>query len=353
MQVKAKELALMLNGQVEGDPEVAVSSPSKIEEGGPGTISFLGNLKYEPYLYTTTASVVLVGQDFEPKEKVQATLIKVENVYSAIALLLEKFQQSSDAPLHISDRASVHEAAILGDNISIGDFAIVEAGASIGSQTRIAAQVYIGRRAKIGSHVIIYPGARILDDCVLGDHCIIHSNVVIGSDGFGFAPQEDGSYRKIAQIGNVVLEDHVEVGANTCIDRATMGSTIIRSGVKLDNLIQIAHNVEIKSNTVIAAQTGIAGSTKIGASCMIGGQVGFVGHISVADSTSIQAQTGVASSIKESGQAWFGTPAIKWKDYLKSYGVFKRLTQLDKELSQLSKKVAGLAKLHENQNNKD
>lgn len=353
MQVKAKELALILNGQVEGDPEVAVSSPSKIEEGGSGTISFLGNLKYESYLYTTTASIVLVNRDFEPKEKVNATLIRVQDVYSAIALLLEKFQQRPDALPQISDRASVHEGAILGKSVSIGDFAVVEAEASVGSQTRIAAQVYIGRRAKIGSNVIIYPGVRILDDCVVGDYCIIHSNAVIGSDGFGFAPQEDGSYRKIAQIGNVILENHVEVGANTCIDRATMGSTIIRSGVKLDNLVQIAHNVEIKSNTVIAAQTGIAGSTKIGASCMIGGQVGFVGHISVADGTSIQAQTGVASSIKESGQAWFGTPAIKWKEYIKSYGVFKRLPQLDKELNQLSKKLAELTKLDENQNNKD
>ncbi len=353
MQVKAKELALLLNGQVEGDPEVEVSNPSKIEEGRPGTITFLGNLKYESHLYSTNASIVLVNKDFVPKEAIQATLIRVEDVYSAIALLLEKFQPSNTAPPEIASNAFVDESAKVGEGVSVGSFAVVEAEAEIGNHSRIYPQVYIGKNVTIGSHVTLYPGVRIMDQCVIGDHCILHANVVIGSDGFGFAPQEDGRYKKIAQIGNVVLEDHVEVGANTCIDRATMGSTIIRSGVKLDNLIQIAHNAEVGANTVIAAQTGIAGSTKIGSSCMIGGQVGFVGHITIADGTRIQAQTGVASSIKEPGQAWFGTPAIKWKDYIKSYGVFKRLSQLDKELNQLTKKVSRLTKMDENQNNKE
>ena len=337
MYLKAKELAQLLNGRVEGDPDVEVHGPSKIEEGGVGTISFLGNLKYEPYLYTTTASIVLVNETFTAREPVSATLIRVSDVYAAIALLLERFQPEATTAAGISPDARMHTGVVVGAQVSVGSFTVVESGTEIGDHTSIFPQVYIGKGVKIGSHVTIYPGARIMDGCVIGNRCIIHSNAVIGADGFGFAPQPDGAYKKIAQIGNVVLGDDVEIGANTCIDRATMGSTIIRSGVKLDNLIQVAHNAEIGANTVIAAQAGIAGSTKIGASCMIGGQVGFAGHIVVAEGTQVQAQSGVAHSITEPGQAWFGTPAIKWKAYIRSYGVFKRLPELDKLVGQLAK----------------
>lgn len=337
MHLKAKELAQILKGRVEGDPDIEVHSPSKIEEGGEGTISFLGNLKYESYLYTTTASIVLVNNDFVAKSPVAATLIRVDDVYAAIALLLERFQPQTGTASGVSSDARVHAQATIEADVSIGSFTVVEANARIGAHTRVYPQVYIGKGVKIGSHVTIYPGVRVLDACEIGDHCIIHSNAVIGADGFGFAPQSDGSYKKIAQIGNVVLESHVEIGANTCIDRATMGSTIIRSGVKLDNLIQVAHNVEIGAHTVIAAQAGIAGSTKIGASSMIGGQVGFSGHLIIAEGTQVQAQSGVANSITEPGQAWFGTPAIKWKEYIRSYGVFKRLPELDKMVAQLAR----------------
>ncbi len=230
MHLKAKELAQILKGRVEGDPDIEVHSPSKIEEGGEGTISFLGNLKYESYLYTTTASIVLVNNDFVAKSPVAATLIRVDDVYAAIALLLERFQPQTGTASGVSSDARVHAQATIEADVSIGSFTVVEANARIGAHTRVYPQVYIGKGVKIGSHVTIYPGVRVLDACEIGDHCIIHSNAVIGADGFGFAPQSDGSYKKIAQIGNVVLESHVEIGANTCIDRATMGSTIIRSG---------------------------------------------------------------------------------------------------------------------------
>ncbi len=337
MQLSARELAALLNGVVEGDPEIQVSRPSKIEEGGVGTITFLGNPKYEEYAYTTTASIILVNQAFQPKKPVGATLIRVADVYLAVGVLLSNFGGNDSAPSGVSPQALVHDGAQLGQGISVGPFSIVEEGAEIGENSYISSQVYIGKNARIGRHAYIYPGVRVMHDCVIGDHCIIHPNVVIGADGFGFAPQPDGTYNKIAQVGNVRIEDHVEIGANTTIDRATMGSTIIRRGVKLDNLIQIGHNVEIGENTVIAAQTGIAGSTKIGKSCRIGGQVGIGGHLTIADGTQMQGQSGVTGSIKEPGTAISGYPAIRHSEYMRAFVFFRKLPNLVKRLEQIEK----------------
>lgn len=337
MQLSARELAILLNGVVEGDPEIQVSRPSKIEEGGVGTITFLGNPKYEEYAYTTTASIILVLHTFQPKKPISATLIRVADVYSAIGVLLNNFGAIQNAPSGISQQAIVDPDAVLGTGVSVGAFSIVEAGAGIGEGSYISQQVYIGKNVKIGRNVYLYPGVRILHDCVIGNDCIIHPNVVIGSDGFGFAPQPDGTYSKIAQVGIVLIEDQVEIGANTTIDRATMGATIIRRGVKLDNLIQVAHNVEIGENTVIAAQTGIAGSTKIGKSCRIGGQVGIGGHLTIADGTQMQGQSGVTGSIKEPGLAISGYPAIRHNEYMRAFVFFRKLPNLVRRLEQIEK----------------
>lgn len=342
MQITARELAQFLGGTVDGDPDVTVNRPSKIEEGGTGTISFLGNPKYEPYAYTTTASVLLVSQEFTPKAPITATLVRVVDVYAAIARLLQQFGQPVKPSPGIADTATVSEQATLGDQVSIGPYVVIEAGAQIGAGAVIQAQAYIGRDVKIGGNTLIYPGVRILDRCEVGQGCIIHANTVIGSDGFGFAPKEDRSYDKIVHVGNAVIEDRVEIGANTTIDRATMGSTIIREGVKLDNLIQVGHNVEIGAHTVIAAQTGIAGSTKIGKYCRIGGQVGFAGHVEIADGTQIQAQSGIAGSIKEPGQAWFGSPVIPYRDFIRSHSVFKQLPDLYKAIGRLERELQAL-----------
>ena len=342
MQITARELAHFLGGTLEGNPDITVSQPSKIEEGGPGTISFLGNPKYESYAYTTTASILLVGKDFKPKSPVAATLILMEDVYTAIARLLQQFGQQSKPAPGIADTAIISEEAAIGEQVSIGASAIIEAGAQVGDGAIIMGHAYIGNGAKIGPHSQIYPGARILDRCEVGRNCIIHANAVIGSDGFGFAPKEDRSYDKIVHVGNVVIEDEVEIGANTTVDRATMGSTIIREGAKLDNLIQVGHNVEIGSHTVIAAQSGIAGSTRIGQHCRIGGQVGFVGHIEIADGSQIQAQSGIASSIHEPGQAWFGYPVIPYRDYIRSHAIFKKLPELYKTISRLERELRAL-----------
>ncbi len=337
MQITAQALAHFLGGTVEGNPEVTVNRPSKIEEGGEGSISFLGNLKYEKYAYTTTASVLLVSQDFEPREPLSATLIRVEDVYGAVGQLLQQFGAQEAGVSGISERAVVSPQASVAEGVAVGDFAIVSEGAMLGPAAVVHPQVFIGRNVKIGARTILYPGVRILDNCIIGEDCILHANVVIGSDGFGFAPQEDRSYQKIVHVGNVIVEDRVEIGAQTTVDRATMGSTIIREGVKLDNLIQIGHNVEIGAHTVIAAQTGVAGSTKIGRYCRIGGQVGFVGHAEIADGTQIQAQSGIAASITEPGKAWFGSPAIPYRDFIRAHSVFKKLPDLYRSLSRLQR----------------
>ncbi|HMO40020.1 MAG TPA: UDP-3-O-(3-hydroxymyristoyl)glucosamine N-acyltransferase [Saprospiraceae bacterium] len=339
MQLSAQEIAQLLNGSVEGNPDATVSRPSKIEEGGIGTITFLANERYEAYAYTTTASVLLVNRSFQPRQPIAATLIRVDDVYAALSYLLEKFGGQARANAGISAQAAVHESAQIGEEVSIGAFTIVEEGARIGAGCQIAGQVLIGKNVVLGENVILHPGVRILQDCTIGDHCVLHPNVVIGSDGFGFAPQADGTYRKIRHTGNVIIEQHVEIGAGTTIDRATIGATIIRSGVKLDNLIQVAHNVEIGENTVIAAQTGIAGSTKIGKNCRIGGQVGFAGHINIADGTQIQAQSGIASHVTEPNTALFGSPAIPYNSYVRAYAVFKKLPELYKTIAKIERKI--------------
>jgi len=339
MQLSARELAAFLGGTVEGNPEVKVSRPSKIEEGGAGTISFLGNLKYEEYAYTTTASILLIREDFTPRKPISATLIRVPDVYAAIATLLEQFGQKAEVEALISKQATVHDTVEMGQGVHIADYTIVAEGAVIGDSCLIMGQAYVGKNVRLGKNVLLYPGVKVMDGCEIGDNTVLHSNAVIGSDGFGFAPQEDGSYKKISHVGNVIIEQNVEVGANTTIDRGTMGATIIREGVKLDNLVQVGHNVEIGAHTVIAAQAGIAGSTKIGKYCRIGGQVGFAGHLQIADGTQIQAQSGIASSVKEPNLALFGSPAIGYKDYIRSHAVFKKLPELYKRLSQLEKEL--------------
>jgi len=339
MQITAKELCQLLNGTLEGNPDVKVNAPSKIEEGKEGTISFLANPKYEQYAYTTKSSILLVSKTFKPSKPISATLIRVEDVYASLAELMERFGQGPEETRGIDETASVDDSVEVGAAVRIGQYSVVEAGAKIGKGCRIYPQVYIGEKVELGENVTLYPGVKIYADCKVGANSILHANVVIGSDGFGFAPEADGSYRKIPQLGNVVIEESVEIGANTVIDRATMGSTVIRKGVKLDNLIQIAHNVEIGEHTAIAAQAGIAGSTRIGKRCLIGGQAGFVGHIELADGVKVQAQSGVAGSVKTPGAAIYGAPAIPYADFLRSYAVFKQLPALYKQLNDLEKEL--------------
>jgi UDP-3-O-[3-hydroxymyristoyl] glucosamine N-acyltransferase len=343
MEVTVKDIAHLVNGTVVGDSQIKINRPSRIEEGGEGSITFFGNPKYESFVYSTTASAILAPEDFEPKEKVGATLIKVKDVYAAVAQLMESFAVSTqEKPVGISDRAVVDPTAVIGKDVYIGPLCVIGPEAVIGDGALIHAQVHIGRKTNIGSQVILYPGVRVLDSCVIGDRCILHANAVIGSDGFGFAPQSDGSFKKIPQLGNVILEEDVEIGANTTIDRASMGSTIIRRGVKLDNLIQVAHNVEIGEHTVIAALTGIAGSTKIGKYCQIGGQVGVAGHIKIADGTKVQAQAGLIADLKEPDQILVGSPAIPYRDYFRSFAVFKQLPELNRRLRKLENFIKNL-----------
>ena len=339
MQLSARELAALLKGTVEGNPDVIVDRPSKIEDGGEGTVSFLANLKYEPFAYQTNPSILVVDHAFQPRQALQSTLIRVDNVYASVALLMSKFGDMTNEVKEISDNALVHSSAQIGKEVSIGSFSIIEEGAIIGDGCQIFPQVYIGKNVRIGKEALLYPGVKVMNNSVIGDRCILQPNVVIGSDGFGFAPLEDGSYTKIAHAGNVILEDEVEIGSNTTIDRASIGSTIIKKGAKLDNLIQIGHSAEIGENTVIAAQAGIAGSAKIGKSCRIGGQAGFVGHIKVADGTEVQAQSGVAGPIKDPNTKLFGSPAIPYGDYVRSYVVFKKLPELYKKINELEKKL--------------
>jgi len=325
MNISAKKIAEHLNGTVIGDPLVEVSGVARIEQGKPGQICFLANPKYERYLYTTKASVVLISQKLLPQAKVEPTLICVEDAYQGIAALLDLYHKyKAQQRRGRSWRAQISWRAQLGKGVYVGPFAHISKRAVVGDGVQIYSHAHIGEGVKIGAHTIIHPGVTIYPDCVIGAHCTIHAGAVIGSDGFGFAPTPDGSYKKIPQTGNVVIEDHVEIGANTVIDRATMGSTIIRQGVKLDNLIQIAHNVEIGDNTVMAALCGVAGSSKIGKNCQFGGQVGVIGHITVADGTRVGAQSGVLGHTKPN-QILMGTPAIDYRTYYKAYAIFKHL----------------------------
>ena len=325
MEFTAKEIAEILSGTVDGDPDIKVSTFARIESGKPGAICFFANPKYEQYVYRCQADIIIVNKSFEPKEPVQATMVRVDDAYAAVASLLDYVTaKKRQYKRYRGLRSRVRLSARLGKKVYVGDFAYIGKKAQVGDYTRICENVYIGDDVKIGSYCIIYPGVRIYPGMVIGDNVIIHANAVVGSDGFGFAPLEDGTWKKIEHTGNVIIEDNVEIGANTCIDKSQMGSTIIRKGTKIDNLCQIAHNVEIGANTVMAAMGGIAGSAVIGEHCIIGGQVGIAGHIKIADNTSIAAQAGIMGNVKTSGQALMGTPGIPLREYLRSYAVFKK-----------------------------
>jgi len=346
MQFTALELSLLLNGTVEGKPEVTVKQLAKIEEATEGCLSFLANPKYEQFLYSTKASVVIVGNEQVLTEPVSATLIRVENPYIAISVLLEKYNQSKLAKAGIEQPCFIHPSAQIGQDVYIGAFTYIGPNVKIGNNCRIYPNSYIADDVELASNVTLFAGVKIYFDCKIGNNVIIHSGVIVGGDGFGFAPQGDGSYQKISQIGNVIIEDDVEIGANTTIDRATMGSTIIRKGVKLDNLIQIAHNVEIGSNTVVAAQTGISGSTKIGENVILGGQVGVVGHISVAKGSQVQAKSGISRSINEENKKWAGAPATYYQEHMRSQVMVNRLPEIEKKIKELEKKLTELQQFY-------
>lgn len=336
LEFSAQQIAMMIHGQVEGDASVTVKNFGKIEEATPGQISFLANPKYEEFLYSTSASIIIINEKQTLKQKINATLIRVPDAYAAFATLLTTYQELKTQNLTgIQTPSFIAPSASLGANHFIAAFAYVNEGAILGEHVKVFSNVVIGENVKIGNHVTLHPGVVIYADCVIGNHVTIHSGAIIGSDGFGFAPKADGSFQKVPQLGNVVIEDNVEIGANTTIDRATIGSTIVRKGVKLDNLIQIAHNAEIGSNTVIAAQSGISGSTKIGKQAMVGGQVGFAGHITVADGVKIAAQSGVTKSIKTPNMTLTGHPAADQKQSLRSQVYVKNLPELEKRVKEL------------------
>lgn len=336
LEFSAQQIALMIQGQVEGDASVTVHNFGKIEEATAGQITFLANPKYEAFLYTTAASIVIIGAQQQLKEKIKATLIRVPDAYAAFATLLTKYQELKAQQLEgIQSPSFIAPSAKIGTNHFIAAFAYINEGATLGDHVKIFPNVVIGENVKIGNHVTIHPGVVVYADCVIGNHVTIHSGSIIGSDGFGFAPKEDGSYQKVPQLGNVVIEDDVEIGANTTIDRATIGSTFIRKGVKLDNQIQIAHNVEIGSNSVIAAQTGVSGSTKIGKNVMAGGQVGISGHLAIADGIKIAGKTGVTKSFLTANMTLTGYPAAEQKQSLRSQVYLKNLPELEKRVQEL------------------
>ena len=331
MNFTTGQIADQINGTVIGNRDAVITSISKIEEGSKGSLTFLANPKYTEYIYSTNASAAIVSNDFKPTEKIQITLIKVKDPYSSFTTILELFNKNQSDRKGKSDLTVIDKSSKISDSAFIGSFSTVGKNSIIADNCIIENQVFIGDNVKIGEGSMIYPGVKILDDTKIGKNCIIHSSCSIGSDGFGFVPNDDGSYKKIPQTGNVIIGDNVEIGSNSTIDRATLGSTIISNGVKLDNQIQIAHNVEIGENTAIAAQSGIAGSTKIGKNCMIGGQVGIIGHLKIGDNVKIQAQAGVTSDV-ESNARITGTPAISYMNYNKSYVHFKNLPEIVKKI---------------------
>lgn len=340
MKFTAEQIADILEGTVVGDPNIEVFKLSKIEEGTEGSLTFLSNPKYTPYIYKTEASITIVNADFKAEQALMTTLIKVEDAYEGFSKLLEYYNQIKLNKSGIEQPCFISETTIVPENSYIGAFAYIGNNVDIGTNVKIFPNAFIGDNVKLGDNTIIFSGAKVYSDCVIGNNCVINSGAIIGADGFGFAPNKDGSYSKIPQIGNVILEDYVDIGAGTTIDRATMGSTIIRSGVKLDNQIQIAHNVEIGKNTVIAAQTGIAGSTKIGEHCQIGGQVGIVGHLTIGNNVKVQAQSGVGRNVKDN-EILQGSPSFGYTDWNKSYVHFKNLPKLAKTINELEKKVDG------------
>lgn len=344
MEFNATAIAGFLKGEIVGDPNIKVNTIAKIEEGHAGALSFLANPKYEHYLYTTKSSIVLVNKSFVPSGKVDATLIRVENAYESFASLLQMVDQARPRKKGIHPSAIIEPTASVGKDVYIGPFVYIGENCRIGDECALYPHVYIGDNTQVSKKCTLNPGVKIYHDCVLGENCIIHAGSVIGSDGFGFAPQSESEFMKIPQLGNVVIEDNVEIGANVTIDRATMGSTIIRKGVKLDNLVQLGHNVEIGENTVMAAQTGIAGSSKIGKNCMFGGQVGISGHLKIADGTKIGAQSGIPGDVKKENSVLLGYPAIEHRDFLRSSIVFRKLPELKTKIDELEKQVELLKK---------
>ncbi len=337
MEFTAQQIADMLGGIVEGDPQATVNDVSKIEEGRPKKLTFFANAKYEHYVYTTAASVIIVNSDFKPTKEVKATMIRVANAYESLAKLLALYQQMQPQKVGIEQPSHISETAIVGKDVYVGAFAYIGEKAKIGDGAKIYPQAYVGDGVTIGAGTVIYPGVKIYKGCKIGERCVLHAGVVIGADGFGFAPDKDGVYHKIEQVGVVVVEDDVEIGANTCVDRSTMGCTRIEHGVKLDDLIMVAHNVVIGHDTVIASQSGIAGSTKIGPHCVMGGQVGVAGHIEVAERTTIAAQSGIQGSVKKPGQTLFGSPAFDYMSFTRSFVVFRHLPELKRSIDALLK----------------
>ncbi len=346
MKFTANQIAEILGGDIEGNADVEVYKLSKIEEGEKGSLTFLSNPKYTPYIYSTKASIAIVGKHFIPEKEFNTTLIKVDDAYQSFALLLEYYNQAKSQKSGIEEPSYISKSTKVLDDIYIGAFAYIGNNVSIGKNAKIYPNVYIGDNVKIGDNVTLFSGAKIYSETEIGNNCVINSGAIIGADGFGFAPSKNGVYDKIPQIGNVIIEDYVDIGAATTIDRATLGSTIIREGVKLDNQIQVAHNVEIGKNTVIAAQTGIAGSSKIGENCMIGGQVGIAGHLTIGNNVRIQAQSGIGRNIKN-GEVIQGTPAFGYSDFNKSYVYFKKLPSLVATIESLEKKVKALKEKYE------
>lgn len=338
MEFTAEQIAGFLEGEITGNPAARVHTIAKIEEGHPGALAFLSNPKYEPHIYTTAASIVIVGRAFVPSRPVAATLIRVEDAYGSFARILELYAAGKPQKSGVSPQASIAPSATVGEGAYIGEFAVIGEGATIGKNVKIYPQVYVGDRTSVGDDTTLHAGVKIYEECAVGSRVTIHAGAVIGADGFGFAPQADGSYRKIPQIGNVTIEDDVEIGANTCVDRAMMGSTVIGRGVKLDDLVMIAHNVRIGPDTVFASQVGIAGSTKVGANCMFGGQVGVAGHLSIADRTQIASQSGIARSVKTAGQTLMGSPAYEAGAYQRAIIALRSLPDLLKRVAKLEKK---------------
>ena len=338
MKFTAEQIAGILEGEVVGNPNAEVSRLSKIEEGTEGSLTFLANPKYINYIYETKASVTIVNNTFIPENKISTTLIKVEDAYAAFSKILEFYNQVKHNKVGIEIPCVLSESAKHGDNFYLGSFSYIGENVILGNNVKIYPNSFIGDNVRIGDNTIVFAGAKIYSETEIGNNCTIHSGVIIGADGFGFVPDEEGIYNKIPQIGNVIIEDNVDIGASTTIDRATLGSTIIRKGVKLDNQIQVAHNVEIGENTVIAAQTGIAGSTKIGKNCMIGGQVGIAGHLVIGNNVRIQAQSGVAKNIKDS-EVSQGSPAFGYSDFSKSYVHFKNFPKIIAEIEELKKTI--------------
>jgi UDP-3-O-[3-hydroxymyristoyl] glucosamine N-acyltransferase len=342
MNFTASVIAEFLKGTVEGDPGAIVNDVSKIEEGKAGTLSFLANPKYEKYIYNTASTIVIVSEDFNPQKKVPATLIRVPNAYESFAALLRMYEQNKPRKSGISKMASLADSAKLGKDLYVGEYTVVSENVKLGDGVQLYPQVYVGDGVSIGEGSVLHPGVKVYEGCVIGANCVIHAGAIIGGDGFGFAPSQANNYEKVPQLGKVILEDHVEIGANTTVDRSTMGATILRKGVKLDNLIMIGHNVEVGENTVIAAQSGISGSSKLGRNCMLGGQVGLIGHITIANGVKIAAQSGITKDIKEEGSVVQGSPAFEFGPYQRSMAIFRNLPKLLNQVNEMEKRTSHL-----------